>query len=77
MLSLHDIPDGRLPAPVEFHEAYYAPHQGPSWPDNDGINILGTPLGSPALLKLYVQGKLEKHTLLLNFPHGRGQDGLL
>ena len=67
MLSLHDIPDGRLPAPVEIAEAYYAPHQGPSWPDNDGINILGTPLGSPAFIKQYLQGKLEKHTLLLDF----------
>ena len=54
VLSLHDIPDGRLPAPVEFDEAYYAPHQGPSWPDNDGINMLGTPLGSPEFIKQYL-----------------------
>jgi hypothetical protein len=64
MLSLHGIPDGRLSAPVEFDEAYYAPHQGPSWPDNDGINIIGTPLGSPEFIKQYLQGK---HTLLLDF----------
>ncbi len=67
MLSLHDIPDGRLPTPVEFDEAYYAPHQGPSGSDNNGINIIGTPLGSPAFIKQYLHGKLEKHTLLLDF----------
>ena len=30
VLSLHDSPNGRLPVPVEFDKAYYAPHQGPS-----------------------------------------------
>ena len=28
-LSLHDIPDGRLPTPNEFDDAFYEPHQGP------------------------------------------------
>ncbi len=67
ILSLHDIPDGRLPEPVEFEEAFYAPHQGPQWPDADGINILGTPLGSPAFVEQYLQEKLAKHKTLLNF----------
>ena len=67
MLSLHDFPDDRLPVPVEFDEAFYAPHQGLSWPENDGINILGTPLGFPVLIKHYLHGKLEKHKLLLDF----------
>ena len=66
-LSLHDIPDGRLPTPNEFDDAFYEPHQGPSWPEADGINILGTPLGSPAFVTQYLQGKLEKHKLLLSF----------
>ncbi len=67
ILSLHDIPDGRLPEHVELEGAFYAPHQGPQWPDADGVNILGTPLGSPAFVEQYLQGKLEKHKTLLNF----------
>jgi hypothetical protein len=43
-LSLHDIPDGRLPEHDELYGALYAPHHGPQWPESDGINILGTPL---------------------------------
>ena len=30
MLSLHGIPDGRLPIPDEFDEACYDPNQGPT-----------------------------------------------
>ncbi len=67
MLSLHDIPDGRLPVPVESDETYYAPHQKLLWPESDGIDILGTPLGSVEFIKPYLHGKLEKHKLLLNF----------
>ncbi len=64
ILSLHNIPDGRLPEPMEYEEAFYAPHQGPRWPDGDGINILGTPLGSPVFVEHYLQVKLEKHKIL-------------
>jgi hypothetical protein len=56
MVSLHDIPDGRLPVPDEFDEVYYAPHQGPSSPENDGIDMLGTPLGSQEFIKQYLLG---------------------
>ncbi len=59
MLFLHDVHDGRKPIPDESKDAYYDPNQGPSWPENDGINILGTPLGSPEFVKEYLQGKLD------------------
>ena len=67
ILSLHDIPGGRLPEPLEFEEVYYAPHQGPQWSAADGINILGTPLGSPSFVEQYLQEKLSKHKTLLEF----------
>jgi hypothetical protein len=66
-LSLHDIPDGILPRPYEVDEYLYDPYQGPSWPAEDVINILGTPLGLPAFVKQYFEEKLEKHELLLTF----------
>ncbi len=50
-LFLHDIPDGRLPESNELDEYFYAPHYGPQWPESDGFNILGTPLGSPAFVE--------------------------
>jgi hypothetical protein len=53
-LYLHDISGGRLPPPTENDEAFYAPYTGPSWPDNDGVNILGTPLGSHTFVKEYL-----------------------
>jgi hypothetical protein len=37
------------------------------WPDEDGIAILGTPLGSPAFIESFVFGKGVKHRVLLNF----------
>ena len=41
--------------------------QDPFWPENDGINILGTPLGSPKFVEEYLQKKLGKHEQLLDF----------
>jgi hypothetical protein len=68
VLCLHDIPDGRLPPPTESDDAFYI-HEilGPSWPENDGINILGTPLGSLVFVEGYLNKKLEKHETLLSF----------
>ena len=34
---------------------------------NDGINILGTPYGSPKLVEDYLNNKLVKHKQLLSF----------
>jgi hypothetical protein len=45
-LSFHNIPDGRLP-PAEEHEPYYDPLARPAWHESDGINIVGTPYGTP------------------------------
>jgi hypothetical protein len=63
--SIHDISDGRIP-PVEEHEANYDPLAGPAWPENDGINILGTPYGSPKFIEDYLK-KLVKNEQLLSF----------
>jgi hypothetical protein len=37
------------------------------WPDEDGIAILGTPLGSPAFIESFLFGKGVKLRVLLNF----------
>ena len=37
------------------------------WPDEDGIIILGTPLGSPAFIESFLFGKGVKRRVLLNF----------
>jgi hypothetical protein len=37
------------------------------WPANDGVNVLGTPLGSPELIESYLFGKGIKHKQLLSF----------
>ena len=37
------------------------------WHEDDGINILGPPLGSPAFIESYMFGKGIKHRALLNF----------
>jgi len=66
-VSLHDIKDGRLSEPDALDETFNAPHQGPQWPESDGINILGTPLGSSAFVKQFLHIKLEKLRLLLSF----------
>jgi len=65
-LSLHDIPNGRLP-PVAEHEPFYDPLAEPDWLDCDGINILGTPYGSPEFVEAYLNNKLIKHKELLSF----------
>ncbi len=39
----------------------------PLWPENDGINILSTPLGSPTCVEEYLNKKLVKHNSLLFF----------
>ncbi len=67
IMFLFNIPDGRLPEPVECEEGFYAPHQGPQWPNADGIDVLKTPLESPAFVEQYLQTKLEKHQILLTF----------
>ena len=54
VLSLHDIPDGRLPQPVEVEDAFYEPPHGPMWHESDGVNILGTSLGSPTFVEEYL-----------------------
>jgi len=64
--SIHDIPDGRLP-PAEEHEPFYDPMAGPDWPACDGVNILGTPYGSPEFVEAYLDNKLVKHKQLLSF----------
>ena len=66
VLSLYDIPDGRLPKLDESEDSHHDSYHGPYWPENDGINILGTPLGSPEFVKEYLQGKLDKHNVLLD-----------
>jgi hypothetical protein len=43
------------------------PYSYRQWPDDDGINILGTPLGSPAYFESFLFGKGVKHRVLLNF----------
>jgi hypothetical protein len=65
VLCLHGILDGRLPPPTESDDAFYN-HEilRPSWSENDGINILGTPLGSPTFVEEYLNNKLEMHETL-------------
>jgi hypothetical protein len=61
IFSIHDCPDGRIP-PFDEHD--------PSslvLPANDGINILGTPYGSPEFVEECLQNKLGKHDQLLSF----------
>jgi hypothetical protein len=43
------------------------PDSYPEWPDEDGINILGIPLGSPVFIESYLFGKGVKHLVPLNF----------
>jgi hypothetical protein len=46
--SIHDFPDGRIMPSDEYD------HSGPTWPPNDGINILGTPYGPPEFVEEYL-----------------------
>ena len=62
-LSIHDIPDGSfLTDPSD-------PKSARQWPEADGINVLGTPLGSPNPIESYLFGKGIKHRHLLSFIH--------
>ena len=54
-LCLRDLPDGRLQPSDD------------TLPENDGVNILGTPMGSPSIVEEYLHKKLEKHKVLLSF----------
>ena len=65
VLSLHDIPDGRIPIEIDPYDP--DPCLDPVWSVNDGINTLGTPLGSPEFVKQYLMTKLEKHKTILTF----------
>ena len=67
VISLHDNPNGRLHIPDESKDVYYDPNQRFFWQKNDGINILGTSLGSLEFVKEYLQGKLDKHNILREF----------
>jgi hypothetical protein len=61
IFSIHDCLDGRI-SPSDEHD--------PSSLDllaNDGINILGTPYGSPEFVEEYLQNKQGKHEQLLSF----------
>jgi len=37
------------------------------WDDENGVNIMGTPLGTHAFVTIYLQGKGLNHLLLLRF----------
>ena len=60
-LPIHDIPDGGF---------LTDPSNGLStrqWIDEDGIKVLGTPLGSSDFIESYLFGKGIKHRQLLTF----------
>jgi len=60
-LPIHDIPDGG------FFMDPSDPDSARLWPEDDGINVLGTPMGSPDFTESYLFGKGIKHRQLLNF----------
>ena len=60
-LHVHCIPDGSTLRDDSDSVTYR------QWPDDNGINILGTPLGSPAFIESYTCGKGVKHRMLLHF----------
>ena len=58
---MHDIPDGSERVdPCD-------PVSERIWPDEDGVDIMGTPLGSSPFVSSYLQGKGLGHRLLLQF----------
>ena len=60
-LHIHDIPDGSfLSDPLDLDNKR-------GWPDDDGINVLGTPMGTPDFIDSYLCGKGIKHRQLLTF----------
>ncbi len=60
-LPVHDIPDGRERVDPSYLDSERV------WVDENGANILGTPLGTSAFVSSYLQGKGVKHLLLLRF----------
>ncbi len=60
-LHVHSISDGSTLTEESDPDSYR------QWPEEDGINILGTPIGSPAFIESYLFGKRVKHRVLLNF----------
>ncbi len=60
-LHVHPIPDGSTLQDDSDPDSYRI------WPEDDGIHILGTPLGSPAFIESYLFGKGVKHRVQLNF----------
>jgi hypothetical protein len=63
LLSIHNIPDG------SFLENDADPDSFRYWPDDDGINILETPLAPSDFIESYLFGKGIKHRQLLSFIH--------
>jgi hypothetical protein len=60
-LPVHDIPDGsKLTDPFDKDSDRF-------WTEVNGVNILGTPLGSSPFIEEYLRGKGLKHLLLLRF----------
>jgi hypothetical protein len=58
---VHDIPDGsELIDPFDTDSDRI-------WAEENGVNILGTPLGSSSFISGYLKGKGLKHHLLLRF----------
>ncbi len=58
---VNDIPDGSERVdPIDLDSERF-------WAEENGVNIRGTPLGSPAFVSSYLQGKGLKHLLLLRF----------
>ncbi len=60
-LPVHDIPDGSERVDPFDQDTERI------WPDEDGVNILWTPMGSNLFISSYLQGKGLKHRLLLQF----------
>ncbi len=59
-LIIHDIPDGN------FLEDENDPVSIRIWHEDDGINVLGTPMGPPTFIESYMFGKGIKHMKLLD-----------
>jgi hypothetical protein len=62
-LPIHDIPD------VSYLTNPSDPESARLWPQANGIDILGTPLGTPDFIEAYLFKKGIKHRQLLCFIH--------
>ena len=60
-LPVHDIPAG------SERMDPFDPGNERMWLDENRVNMLGTPLGTPAFVSSYLQGKGLKHLFLLRF----------